>query len=148
MVGKLSGYLLISIAACLLAACFSPLGTIDGSSYVTGDDALWAVPNRILYDLDERNGEFDSNTDLQVFVSVRGVIRVVPVHQAQIFIIENPGTGSERRMALDSNGRYLFRTPGRKNVEIHHMGMMTWYAIEVRGILFSDDDDSVNIIWF
>ena len=146
---KLTRFLLITITAVFVtAACFSPVGYIDTGRPGTGDDALWAVPNLILYDLDERNGQFDRNTDLQVFNSDRGAIRVVPTHRAHIFIVENPGTPGERRMALDSNGRYLFRTPGRKNVEIHYRGMMTWYGIEVRGVLFSNEDDFANIIWF
>ena len=147
---KLTRFLLITIAAVFVtAACSAPTGAIDYDPHrVTGDDALWAIPNRLFYDLDERNGEFDRNTDLQVFTSVRGAIQLVPIHLPQIFIVENPGTSGERRMALDSNGRYLFRTPGIKHVEIHYRGMMTWYAVEVRGRLFSSDDDFANIIWF
>jgi len=152
---RLSGFIIVIAAAFFAAACSSPFGAVDGETgrggVTEGDDALWAVPNRILYELDERNGEFNRNTDLQVFTSNRGAIQIVPVHLAQIFIIENPGLINESRVPLNSNGRYLFLRPGRKHVEINHRGMTTWYAVEVRGTdygLGGNGGGGFDIIWF
>jgi len=107
------------------------------------------VPNRILYDLDRNNGEFDRSTDLQVFVSDRGAIGVVPVENAQINIIENPGSIAQSRFPLRPDGTYLFLRPGRKLVEVAYNNMVTRYSIEVRGTDFGGgDDDFTDIIWF
>ena len=146
---RLSGFLLILAAAFIAAACSAPVGVIDNPGKVSGDDALWAVPNRILYDLDERNCEFDSNNDLQVFASNKGAVQVVPINQVQIYIVENPNSPSPNKVLINNNGKYLFRSPGRKNVEIYYREMSTWYSVEVKGsTLGSSDDDFTNIIWF
>ena len=146
---KLSGFLLIAAAVLVTAACSAPVGAIDGgSNRVSGDDALWAVPSRLFYDMDAHNGEFDRRTDLQVFFSDKGIIRVVPLEQAQIYIIENPRT-PEIKHPINGSGKYLFLRAGRKNIEINYNGLTTWYSVEVRGITFgSSDDDFTNIIWF
>lgn len=146
---KLFGLLIILTASFAVAACFAPTGSIDGGRGKSGDDALWAVPNRILYDLDAVNGEFDSATDLQVFISDRGAVGVVPIKKAQLYIVENPGNTSERKYAINGDGKYLFRSPGRKQVEVEYNGMDTRYSVEVRGTTFGgDDDDFTHIIWF
>jgi len=146
---KLSGFLLLAAAVFVTAACSVPVGAIDGGpGMIGGDDALWAVPNRLFYDLDAHNGEFDRSTDLQVFYSDRGIIRVVPLEEAQIYIIENPQI-PDNKIPINGSGKYLFLRSGRKNIEIHYKGLTTWYTVEVRGITFgSSDDDFTNIIWF
>jgi hypothetical protein len=146
---RLIGFFLIVMISCLMAACFSPVGAIDGPRRgISGDDALWAVPARIIYDFDLTNGDFDRSTDLQIFASNRGAIRVVPVHEAQINIIENPNNIDHSRYPLREDGKYLFRRAGRKLVEIVYNNMVTRYSIEVRGAPIGGGDDFTNIIWF
>lgn len=149
---KLFGLMIIIAAACTAAACFSPVGTIDtrrGSS--DGDDALWAVPNRIIYDLNPIEGVFDRNTDLQVFLSDKGDVFIVPVSKTELYIVEDPGYASERKIFLNGNGRYVFQKAGRKQVEIHYNEMICYYSVEVRAVPFGEGDDGegfFEIIWY
>lgn len=151
---KLSGFLAIAAAALIAAACSSPVGTINGSGSNgsrSGDDALWAVPNRIIYDIGGNgngngNSAFNRSTDLQIFLSDKGVIEIVPVRDAEINIIENPGRTPENKRPV-TNTVYYFQSSGRKQVEINYNGMTTRYSVEVEGLSFNDDSGSLEIIW-
>ena len=150
----LSGFLVIAAAVFVTAACTPPIGAIDadgsGGSAKPGDDALWAVPKRQIYDLNGTgNDTFDRSKDLQLFLSDKGAIAVIPIDEAEISIIENAGLISATPYPI-YNGKYVFIQPGRKLVEVSYNGLTTAYSIEVHGLGYSggEGSDFMGVIWF
>lgn len=138
--------LIIIVAACVAAACSSPVGAIDGSGgRGRGDDALWVVPSRVIYDTNG-NGLFNRSTDLQIFASNKGSVEVVPVNAALISIQENPSDPATKRQI---NGTYQFTSSGRKVVEVTYSGKTANYSVDVRGTGIGGGDGGgfTDIIW-
>ena len=121
---------LIAIAAVFAATgCAPPVGYIGGAS-TAGADSLWAVPYRVMYDI---NDVFVRSEDLLVFGSRNGIVFSIPVEEVDIGIIDNPDSSDEVDEWFPKNGdRYLFRVKGRKVIVVRYGGMSTQYSIEVR----------------
>ena len=149
---KLFRLTIILAAALTAAAWFSPVGAIDGGRKgpSDGDDVLWAVPRRQIYDLNPIEGIFDRTTDFQLFISIDGDVFIVPVSKAQLFMVENPGSAVESKIPI-VNGKYVFQRSGRKMIEIHYDNLETFYNVEVRPSVFDGGDDGngfFDIIWY
>jgi len=133
---------IIAAAVLVMAACSSPVGAIDsgsGSGSLDGDDAaLWAVPNRIIYNLsgDVSNYTFSRSKDFQLFYSDSGAIKIIPTSSTsvEIYVVEKPGQDSSKKPV--NNGSYSFAavgTTGRKEIEITYKKITTYYSVEVQG---------------
>lgn len=117
--------LIITTAVFFAAGCAGPIGSIGGAGSA---DALWTVPNRVSYELNEL---FLRNADLQVFLSYQGIVQPIPVEQVEIGIAEDPEMPDELEfIPLDEN--YILNNKGRKIVVVKYGELSARYSIEVQ----------------
>ena len=148
----LQGVFYIFLVLNVFTGC-DPIGSInnggdDDNGNGTGSlNFLWLVPNRFLYETEER---FDREYDLQILVAENGYIREIPSDDSDITIeiIENPGLTSESSTVL-TNTFYRFVLPGRYIISVSYGERSSRYSIEVRGTFVNpgDGSDFFGIIW-
>ncbi|MCL2764626.1 MAG: hypothetical protein FWD40_05035 [Treponema sp.] len=144
----------IFFAVCALTGCPQPVGVIGGNGNgnisdkgASDFDFLWLVPNRYLYETEER---FERDYDLQILVAEDGYIKKVAPDESGVVIeiIENPGLSSENSTIVTSTF-HPFSLPGRHIVNVEYNGKSAHYSIEVRGTFTNpgDGSDFIDIIW-
>lgn len=149
----LIGFLFISFTVCFITGCRQPVGGVGGIDADEGDgdtadlNFLWLVPNRLLYETEER---FERDNDLQIMVVEEGKIKSVPPSDSgvTIAIIENPGLSSENVTVVTSM-YHSFSLPGRHVVQVKYDNKSAKYSIEVRGNFTNpgDGSDFMEIVW-
>jgi hypothetical protein len=117
----------VCVAASAVTSCFSPVGSIGGSS-ASSDDLFWAQPSRVAY---EMNDLFVRNSDLEVFTSYRGVVQSIPLTSVEIGIAEKPDNAPNEIEYIPLDENYSLKTKGRKLVVVEYNNMSTAYSIEV-----------------
>ena len=154
---KLLTLLFIILAVFVLTGCPQPVGGIgggngngnsNGNGSGSGDlDFLWLVPNRYLYETEER---FERDYDLQILVAEDGYVKEIAPDTSGVVIeiIENPGLISEVSTIV-TDMYHPFSLPGRHIVSVTYNGRSARYSIEVRGTFTNPGDGSefVDIIW-
>jgi len=122
--------LLISILACMVAACAPPIGNISGVNGGSGYDSLWVVPHQVNYNF----GDWFTRDDLSVFASRRGSVHLIPIAQVAISIIEDPDFPPFNPIPLtdiDYPQGYRLMKMGRKEIVVEYGGLSARYSITV-----------------
>jgi hypothetical protein len=146
-------FLIFSIIMCALTGCSVPIGSLEGgnpsNNYAV--EAMWLVPRRQLYQIDEK---FLRDEDFQIFiVDHGGVVEVLPPFNAksgiEIEISGNHNLSNEFHFVVDST-HYPFYTVGTHRITVTYRQKSAWYAVEV----FSPNngnslggDGGIGIIW-
>ncbi|MDR2701913.1 MAG: hypothetical protein LBB72_05745 [Spirochaetaceae bacterium] len=119
----------IFLAAFIAGGCAPPIGTLLDSEGGTEHNLMWAVPNRVVYILNEF---LKPEEDLLIFASSRGIIEPVPVGLVDISVVEFPGLAIEQEnLVSDMQEGYCFEFEGRKIVNISYNSMAYRYNIQV-----------------
>jgi hypothetical protein len=153
--------ILLTVCAVMgaLSGCRQPVGTIDSGNSGSGNgngngngktdelNFMWLVPNRFLYETEER---FERDFDLQIMVAENGVVKEIAPSDpnVKIEIIENPGLTSES-VTVVTGLYYPFSLPGRHIVQVTYIDKTARYSIEVRGTFTGggDGSDFLDLVW-
>jgi len=125
--GRRICFFIVIVVAVSTVGCAPPIGSV-GSSGSVFHDALWANPNRVVYELYDR---FQRNSDLRVFVSYRGAVQIIPTEEVMISIDEDPDNPDVEPIVLEDED-YPLQTPGRKLVIVRYGDDEDYYSIDVR----------------
>ena len=118
----------IVIIAAVCASC-SPIGSVYNDGKATAHDELWAVPYRVVYDI---NNLFRRQHDVAVFTSDKaGALQPIPVAKVEIKVAEDPDD-PDTAVLVPPDENYPFYTPGRRLVIISYAGLSASYSIEVQ----------------
>jgi hypothetical protein len=148
--GKLSGLIVFLLVIFAVTSCVPPIGNIGGT---IPHDAIWAVPYRIVYDI---NDLLLKQSDFLVFASFRGSALPIPNNDIEIGIVEDPDFAPNNITPVPPDESYLFRNAGRKVVVITYNKLSTRYSIDVRdpfgleepGNGNGNGGSGVGIIWW
>jgi len=115
---------LLFFIAVVLTGCSEPVGSLLYSV-----DYIKAVPNRFLYDKNER---FKPAEHMKVFGVFGGVEDEIDIDKVGIKIIHNPGfSGESEEPVPDNQTGLLLATEGPKTVVITYNDLETHYSIAV-----------------
>jgi len=128
----------IVIIAAVCAGC-NPVGSIyDGTAKKTAHDELWAVPYRVVYDI---NNLFRRQSDVAVFTSDKeGALQPIRITDVEIKVAEDPDN-PDAAVVVPPDKDYPLYTPGRRLVIISYEGLSARYSIEVQNPYGLDPDD-------
>ena len=112
----------------VIAGCAPPIGSLGNPG---ANDALWAVPNRQIYDI---NDIFLRDADLQIFASIKGRIKLISNNLVSISVVEDPMAVPPVSVPVPNagDGYFIFTRPGRNIIEISYNGLHTHYSVEVQ----------------
>jgi hypothetical protein len=145
--------LMIFSLLCALTGCSLPIGTLepDNNDEV---EALWLIPRRQLYQLDEK---FERDKDFQLFVVDQGrVVEILPAfaesNGVKVELSGQIGMSNEFHIPLYGKNDTIsaFHIVGRYLVNVAYKGKSSYYSIEVfpptngTGL---GGDDGIGIIW-
>jgi len=125
---RISHFFKISIIACTVAACAQPIGNIGGSGSAKSQDALWAVPYRVEYNI---NDLFLRQEDLSVLASYKGMVQYVPVDKVELNIIKDPDWTNELS-PIPEDSPYRLEEKGRKVIVVTYGDLSARYSITVK----------------
>jgi uncharacterized protein YkuJ len=127
-----------------------PIGTLENNNLTgsTSADAMWLVPRRQMYQIDER---FLRNEDFQIFlVDKGGVIEILPsTANVKVEISGNHSLSTEFHEEITSTHHQFFRT-GRHIVTVEYSNKSAFYSLEVFSLNNGNSiggDDGIGIIW-
>jgi hypothetical protein len=135
----------------MLAGCAPPIGTLNGGNgYGIDMDAMWIIPNRLLYELE--NDFFDREYDLRIFLAENGTVKEIDPSDDDVTIevFEYDSFLGGRKNPRTVILRYIgFEAPGRNDIEVTYKGKSAHYSVEVRGVPLNREDGSefLDIIW-
>jgi hypothetical protein len=161
---RLSVFLTIILAVCVLSNCSPPAGSIDNSGNNGGNgngngngnsnggnsgyDTLWVIPTRLFY---EKGEKFLREYDLQIFSADNGIVRQVnPAESGVIITISETSTfGDPRNPVIVGAAPHPLTFPGIYRVEVKYNSKDARYSFEVRGYYNPEGDGSgfLDIIW-
>jgi len=134
----------------VLTNCSSPIGTLEGGTntakYV--GDPMWLVPNRQMYQIDEK---FERNKDFQIFFVLNGGVVEIPPETdgVEVIISKDINLSTEFHDTIYTD-YYPFYKVGRHIVTVNYQGRSANYSLEV----FSPNngnsiggDGGIGIIW-
>jgi len=135
---------------CAFAGCSMPIGNIYGikNEADSNVNAMFIVPRRILYEIDER---FMRNEDFQLFLVDNGVTMEIPAYTIGVTVAlsGNHNLSTEFHDPVTSTHHQFFRV-GRHIVEVEYIGRKANYSLQVTspsngaGI---GGDGGIGIIW-
>jgi len=145
-----AGWLFSLLIAAVGVSCARPLGSIYGSGTASAD-VLWAVPYRVVYDMNALFLRRSSKSDVVVFTTdTEGAVRSIPIKDVTINIITNPNQPNEL-VLIPPDEDYQLQSPGRKIIVISYDDLSVEYSIEVKDPLGvgeeTDGGSGLIIIW-
>jgi hypothetical protein len=139
------GFLAILVLTFAITACDEKNDTNGKDDTIDTIDAMWLVPQRFLYQLDEK---FLRNEDFYIFIGKNGRIIEIPPTDPGV-TVEISGIGLSNVFHDPVPGAYYtFHIVGRHTVTVTYASKTARYSLEVfspdngdsNGIIFSDDD--------
>jgi len=133
-----------------LVGCAPPIGSLGGGSGSDGGGNLTAIPRKTTYYIPQ---EFIREYDLSVFSSSDGALRIIPIDNVNIYIIEDLFQPSIKEIILPKIP-YPFKSYGLKGVLVEYNNASDMYYVDVldphdmgSGGDGGGNDPPIGIIW-
>jgi hypothetical protein len=138
-----------------VTGCAPPIGSINGGGSSGKYDDFWAVPKRQYYFLGHY---FIRDSDLQAFVSYRGIVELIPASKLEISLVKNPDDRVPDDPIPILNGKWRLVDSvvetGRKLIIVKYGDRTDEYSIEIRNLddgrtdpNGDDEGSGIGIIW-
>jgi len=124
---RLTKTISLIISCCFIAACFSPIGTIEKDESV---DDFWLVSRRQVYNVGD---DFNKNNDLWAFTSDRGIVNRISAGDVTLKLISDPNSKEPKEYPITDDTLHLINGigTGRKIIEATYGVRTAEYSIEI-----------------
>ena len=157
IMSSLSKVIIVIAVACTIIGCAPPIGNIGGGGAGSNLDSLRALPKRTVYDIPDKF----QRDDLTVVASYRSILRIIPINEVDIYVIEDVKDPIEdikdpdkrRLVNPDPNFPFVIQKKGLKIILVEYNNLSDMYYIDVTnpyGLGGNDDNNGepgIEVTW-